>query len=203
MIDDDSFFDSIPHTLVTFEDDGSGNPVVLLFNVARDLPAEEYAALGFSFDQDIEWRNDLGGSFDAAQAIGGSPDIMIPGSSFDDFRIEFSIPVLAFGFWVIDNNQVAEVPVFTAMDSAGDVIETVTFAGSLVDGTVGAADYGFMGIRSATPIASVRITKSAAGLDNFRFTAVPEATGATLLIVGMVGRLAHSRRGWARQPCLS
>ncbi|MCJ7544195.1 MAG: PEP-CTERM sorting domain-containing protein, partial [Phycisphaerae bacterium] len=98
-------------------------------------------------------------------------------------------------FWVVDNNTMAPVPSFTAKNSSGAVLETVTFQGALVDGHVGVADYGFMGIWAAENIARVEISQDGSLFDNLTFSGVPEPTSLALLAVGAVAVL---RRRWRR-----
>lgn len=184
IVVDADFFSEIPHTLVTFETDGSGNPVELNSGESRDMPSDEYVALGFTFEPAIKWVNDGSVSFDAAQAIGGSLQIGIPQWSHDDFLIHFSVPVRVFGFWVINNNGAEQTSIFEAYSNSG-LIETVQFAGIAIDGTIEYADYGFLGIVADQDITSIHITKEATVLDNFMFSAVPEP--ATLLLLGLGG----------------
>jgi hypothetical protein len=178
------FFSGIPHTLVEFETDGSGNPVILGQGSSRDMPTDEYTSLGFTFQPSITWVNDGGSSFDAAQIIGGSPEIMIADiSGNEDFFITFSVSVRSFGFWVINNNT-HPTPILEAYgDGPTGLIERVLFEGVAIDGTVGVADYGFLGITADENIKYVHVTNEAPGLDNFMFSSVPEP--ATLFLLGL------------------
>lgn len=189
---DKSFFTGKPHTLIAFETNGSGGTITLANGDFTTLPAAGYSSQGVTFSQDIQWINDSGASFDAAQLIGGSPEITIPGPPHDDFRMSFSGTVKAFGFFVINKTTNPVTPLFTAYDGSGGAIETATFTGSFIDGITGTAAYGFMGICSDTPIASVQIYKDSTALDDLYFSSVPEPAGLALL--GLAGLRLFSRR---------
>ncbi len=182
-ISDASFFSGMPHTLITFDVDGAGTPLNIIQGGRLLMPQMEYASQGIQFSPSVYWVNDSGSSFDQAQAIGGSLPIAIPSGLIGDFSITFLVPTHAFGFWVVNNNTAPHLPVFTALDLNGNVIESVTFQAPFIDGTIGVADYGFMGIVSDTQIGSVRITKDAAIFDNLRFSIVPEPGAMALLLV--------------------
>jgi len=188
-ITDASFFTAIPHTLVTFEVNGGGGPVVLGNGASQTMPAGEYAAQGFTFSRDIHWVNDGSADFDAAQLIGGSPSTSMfyqlgnpPGN---DYFLNFTVPVRAFGFWVIHYNGEAFQPTFAAFNSGGQLIDQVTFGPLFRDGSIGFADYGFMGIAANEDIASVRIQQSFTEFDNLNFSPVPEP--GTSALFGLVG----------------
>lgn len=169
-IDDASFFEGIEHTLLEFETDGRGNVINLGNGATMPMPADEYATFGLVFDPAIGWVNDASGDFDQAQAIGGSPPIAFARGQDDRFDMLFDPPLQAFGAWIVNNRSVQIKPQFDAFDSGGNFLETVRFEGVFVDGTVGIADYGFMGISSTTPIARVQVTKDAGQFDSLRFT---------------------------------
>ena len=181
------FFSGIPHTLVEFETDGSGNPVELDQGDWRNMPADEYASLGFTFQTNMIWGNDASPDFDVAQTIGGSPDIMImPMPLGEDILITFSVPVRSFGFWMI-NNISRPTPILEAYGyGPTGLIERVRFEGVAIDGTVGAAVYGFLGITADKNIHSIYITNTAPELDNFMFSSIPEPATLLLLALGAV-----------------
>lgn len=194
VISDSSFFDSIPSTLIDFETDGAGSPLTLVDGQFAPMPGAEYALMGVTFSPNIFWVNDQSPVFDTAQSLGGSLDHAIPSSQVNTFTMSFGVPVRAFGFWVVSNLAFAD-PVFVARDSSNQVIDTVIFTGGLIDGTVTSANvtaaYGFMGIHSPTPIASVTITKGAAIFDDLRFSSVPSPS---LLPAGLLALAAAWRR---------
>jgi hypothetical protein len=197
---DAGFFSSIPRTTICFETDGSGNPVVISEGGTQYMYGDEYSSFGVLFDQDIYWVNDSGDDFEAAQAIGGSPEISIPGPAtvMTDLVMSFTVPVKAFGLWVIDRNDKPNVPSFQARNASGGVIETVTFQGAFVDGSVGIQDYGFMGIYAEQNIASVRMSYDYTGFDNLIFSSVPEPGCAVLLAAGAATIMRRRTRRQAR-----
>lgn len=166
-------------TTITFDVNGAGGGVNLIEGASSAMPVNEYLSQGARFNQ-VRWVNDGNASFDAAQSIIGLGPIAIPSSQFNQFDIEFSTTVRAMGMWVINNTASASAPTFTAFNGSGQQIEATTFAGGFIDGTIGVAQYGFMGIVSDQAIARVRVTLDAAIFDNLMFAPVPTPTGAGL-----------------------
>jgi len=195
VILDSDFFSGTTHMVITFETDGMGNKLKIAEGDSQPMPFDEYAHYGFTFEPGISWVNDGGQVFDEAQVIGGSPEIGIPGADEDDFTINFSFPVRAFGFWVI-NNPIAEdepYPYLTLEAYGADgLIEEVTFEGDAIDGVIGStAEYGFLGIASDQFITSIHVNKGATMLDNFTYSPIPEP--ATVVLFGL-GCLALLRK---------
>ena len=195
VITDSDFFSGTTHMLITFETDGMGNKLKIAEGQELSMPTDEYAHYGFTFDPGISWLNDGGMATDEAQAIGGSPDIGIPGANEDDFIINMSFPTRAFGFWVINNPTAENEPFpYLTLQAYGDdgLIEEVTFEGDAIDGiNRSLAEYGFLGIASDQFITSIHVTKGATMLDNFTYSPIPEP--ATVILLGM-GFLALLRK---------
>jgi hypothetical protein len=193
VILDPNFFSGTTHIVITFETDGMGNKLKIDEGNDKPMPADEYAHYGFTFEPDISWVNDAGPSFDEAQAIGGSPEIGIPSGEEDDFTINFSFPVRAFGFWVINNPDPSDEPYpYLTLEAYGadGIIEEVTFEGDAIDGVIGgSAEYGFLGIASYQFIKSVHVTKGATMLDNFTYSPIPEPATVILLCLGCLALL--------------
>jgi len=200
VILDPNFFSGTTHMVITFETDGLGNKLKLEEGLSQLMPSDEYAHYGFTFEPAISWVNDLSPSFDEAQAIGGSLEIGIPAGDEDDFTINFSFPVRAFGFWVINNStpQFDEPYPYLTLEAYGadGLIEEVTFEGDAIDGVIETiyenklgddmgnnAEYGFLGIASYQFIKSVHVTKGATMLDNFTYSPIPEP--ATIILLGL------------------
>ncbi len=179
-ISDASFFSSLTHTVIDFETDGSGYATSHM----QTLWSDEYTALGVDFSDDLTYIDETETYFEAAQAIGGSLEMSIPSPSEDAFSIIFSTQVRAVGFWVVNNNTVTEIPTFVAKNSSGGTIDTVTFTGGLIDGTIGIADYGFMGIWATEDIAQLDVTKDATLLDDLTFSPTPEPATLAVLAIG-------------------
>jgi len=194
IIRDSDFFSGTTHMVITFETDGMGNKLNIAEGQEQSMPSDEYAHYGFTFEPDISWANDASQGFDEAQAIGGSPEIGIPAGP-DDFIINFSFPVRAFGFWVINNPTATNEPSPNlTLQAYGDngLLEEVTFEGEAIDGVIGSrAEYGFLGIASEKFITSIHVTKGAAMLDNFTYSPIPEP--ATVILLGL-GFLALLRK---------
>ncbi len=186
-IDTRDFFNPYSPTITTWENDGSGVPVTLLEGESRNLPAAEYLSRGFMFSQPIAWVNDANGSFNGAQALVGTPNNAIPSASFNTFDILFTDGTDAFGFVVVNNISATVLPSFTAYDAQNQAIQTVTWGPSFIDGTLGVAQYGFMGIYSPdAKIARVSVIKQFAILDDFLFATVPTPGAAGILGLGLL-----------------
>jgi hypothetical protein len=198
IIDSASYFQSIPHTLINFELDEQGQPLDLIDGESRVMPLSAYAPQGVTFLQPVRWVNDASPAFDAAQVIGGSPDHGIPSAFSGNFSFTFSVPVRAFGMWVVNNQGLDPVgPVFRAYDAQNVLIESVRFEGALIDGNVNDgstnATYGFMGLFADRDIARVEVEKVAVLLDDLRFSPIPAPGAVGVLAAGALLALRRRR----------
>ncbi len=195
VILDSDFFSGTTHMVITFETDRMGNKLNTAQGQSQSMPSDEYALYGFTFESGISWVNDGSHAFDEAQAIGGSPEIGIPIGGRDDFTVNFSFPVRAFGFWVINNPDPADEPYpYLTLQAYGadGLIEEAVFEGDAIDGVIeNRVEYGFLGIAGDQYITSIHVTGGAAMLDNFTFSPIPEP--ATVVLLGL-GCLALLRR---------
>lgn len=180
IITDAAFFPPIPHTLISFENDGAGNAISLLNAATQAMPANAYDNLGVSFtaSSGMRWTNDGNSLFDAAQLSGGSPANSIPSTFVNNFTITFSVPVRAFGMLVVNNRLRDPIgPTFFIRDTQGNMIDTLTFDSIFYDGQFGnantVADFGFLGATYGVDIGSIEITKTHAIFDDLRFSAIP------------------------------
>ncbi len=178
-ITDPSFFSSVPHTHITFEQDGSG--ATLPVTSGQTLPSTEYAGLGVSFLPSTRLTQDSDSCFRIVQNIaGGSTPYGLIASQTQS--MVFNPPVSAFGCVFVANKF--QFATFTARDINGALIETAVFTGPFVHGIgCGFLEYGFIGITSTTPIARVDVAAFSGVMDNLRFAlldadtdGVPDAT---------------------------
>lgn len=195
IINDRTFFDSIPHTEINWESRGNGDPVLngsnipLINGETFPMPLTEYAAQGITFLDQVNWVNDGNGSFDAAQLVGGgSPILSIPSANIDFFRIRFDVPIRGFAFFVA-NNRVDDPtgPVIVAKDINGNVLETINWGPTFIDGSVGVADYGYFGLQTQALIRTIEISKQSAILDNFIYAEIPSPGAAFALLLTGAG----------------
>lgn len=173
------------------------------------MSPNEYASLGFTWSESIDWVFDNQASFQIAQELSGALDgpfsdpstsghvaIPGPGGPGDDgsFDILFSTPVTAFGFLTITDRTQGDAPSFEAFDADDNSLGTVTFSqgGDLVDGSLPptgspVVDYGFVGVLSDTPITrvTVNIPSDNSILDDFIFAQVPAPATVVLLAAGI------------------
>lgn len=190
IISDAGFFTGLSHTFVNFETRSGGASVTLGSGSSQAMPSTEYQSLGVLIGPGATWTNDAGSSFDQAQAIGGSPTIALSAGGAA-FSIQFTSPVQAMGLFVMQNKNGATATL-TAFDASNKLIQTVTLSGETIDGTVGVANYGFLGFVSSVGIARVSVAASPSLYDNLYFSSVP-SPGAVGLVAG-AGLVSARRR---------
>lgn len=179
-INDASYFETLPHVLIDFDTYADGTPLGFPVDTVTTMSPVQYLSKGILLSYDFRWDSSAHPDFAAARAIGGSPlfDLMI-GSQPNQPVVTFTNDVSAFGFWVIARQLRSGLTRFDAYDAHQQLIESVSFGPTFVDGTIGIAQFGFMGI-AAPGIHSVVVTSSSPSLgvyavfDNLTYTTVPE-----------------------------
>jgi hypothetical protein len=193
IIVDADFFSDMLRTLVTFELDGSGEPVTLGSGNFTFFENDEYADLGFTFAPGVSPGVAWVGAYDDAEAVGGSPPIALAArDNVGDFFIDFWVPVRAFGFFVMRGKAVEGVLTFEVYHDGG-LVGMARFEGEAIDRTSGPSDYGFLGIAVGQDIDRIHVTGGVAGLDNFTFSPVPEPCTVLLLATGGIALLLRRR----------
>ena len=168
-ITDFTFFSSVPHTTIKFEQNGAG---ATLLNPPNNytFPSTEYAAQGVKIQPEVRLARDNDSCFRIVQNINGSQPFGLIASQ--TAAIEFDPPVSAFAVsFVAVQFQFAT---FTARDVNDAIIETATFTGPFIDaaGACGFLEYGVIGISSPTiPIHRVTIVAPSGNIDNLTFAA--------------------------------
>jgi hypothetical protein len=186
IIDDPSYFDSIPHTYIDFEHRANGTPITLPPGSASGVPPAEYGPLGMGFSgAALSWSHDSGADTQAALALAGSPTNNLRffrEHVMDSFGLLWIPPVQSVGFLVLMNNSVNAPPPTFSFYSQQGLIGEMTFSGSFVDGTVGVIDYGYIGFEAPDDIISAMLisTDFAWGMDDLSFSVFP-APGALAL----------------------
>lgn len=204
VIDDRSFFENIPHTLIDFESRMNGTPIILNEGQVLHVLPGEYRPLGVAFEGSadpgvLRIGNAASAHFDVAQEIIGSLDNSVahPGRQ-GWFDILFVDSVFAFGISIINRSDGFPVELL-AFDSDDQLLSTTSFTGSLIDGAVDGSlfgnafsqQYGFAGAYDASGrIQRVRVMEDLTGLDDLHFAVVPEPlTLVLVLVISMTGYL--------------
>lgn len=192
-------FDAFPRTTFTFNADGAGTPITL--NAGADLlmPTATYTAQGLTFSPAVRWVNDDGTDFDAAQTIGGSPQVAIaPFVGAGAFNLNFSGTVRSAGIFIIWNNtaQAPTAPTLRAFAAGNVLLETVQLSPANRAGAIGVADYGFLGLFNASPIVRLEITGASAIYDDLIISPeiVPAPGTAPIGLLGIALLAARRRR---------
>ncbi len=176
-ITDFAHFNTVPNTVISFEQDGAGNT---LLNPPNNytFPSTEYAAQGVTINPDVRLARDNDSCFRTVQSFNGSLPFGLIASQTSS--IEFNPPTTAFAVsFVAIQFQFAT---FTALDEDNNVIETATFAPPFVDGFgCGFLEYGVIGIASATPIHRVNIAAPSGSIDRRPFALPGDSDGDGVL----------------------
>jgi len=180
-------FSAVPAsaTKITFETTPQGA------NIPFGTPAANiWASIGVKFDS-----NDTvgtGGDFTIT-----SPPNTLSGDntvSFASIHAMFNPPVSLAGAWGFDF-------VMEAFDSGGTSIGAITYTDGSPGLNGGANEYGFLGLTSTTPIASVEFRRAFPNqqsfgyhIDDLTFVQVPEPSTLALAALGALGLLLAARR---------
>jgi uncharacterized protein (TIGR03382 family) len=189
VITDKAEFNAFPRTLITFETRGGGVPVNLPDGATLSMPPAEYTGVGLTFNPVVQWVNDAGADFEAAQAVGGSPEIGIaPFAGAGPFNLDFFAGnTRSVGLLVIWNNTApaATAPTLRAFGAGNILLETVQLGPAYRDGTVGVADYGFLGLFNAQPILRLEIAGASAIYDDLILSpeTIPAPGGGAVLVL--------------------
>jgi len=223
VIDDRSFFANLNHTFVDFETDGDGNDLELGFLEARRQNMDEYASLGFVYDdRGVVWGDTPpptadagippeGGEGDAHKAM-GSLQVAIAPTTIQGFAMHFTTPVRAVGLGLAQKRFPASNdpnPIITstirAFNAGGDELGVVRFWGDLIDGQFGFVwtevdgeewrdfTYGFMGLATSEPIARLEFEHVQNSFFDDLHFSAVPAPGAGAAL-GLLGLGALSRR---------
>jgi len=213
IIDDRSFFDNIPHTQIDFDTrrDRLPWPDPSMGDLFA-FPPNEYFGLGLEISSSnlvLATRSPMTGPIPAALAAAGSLPFSILTLSTEPgyLRFDFENPIRSFGITTLNVLGVSTGPVYLEVfDANGELLSTVYFEGSLIDGIVlgepfGAnvdVAYGFIGLAMDRPFTSVVIHESNARFDDLHFSVVPEP--ATWLGLGLIAAFCASRRPLLLSP---
>ena len=201
IIDDASFFDSIPHTFVDFETRADGSPLPLEEGQFAFAPLNEYIPLGFnSFGMGIFWEWSADPDVQQALTAGATPTKrlgMFPQES-GNYGFLFVDAPRSVGLFITRETDSSDVPMtITAHTFDGDLIESVTIEGGLIDGVAGSIEYSYVGITSDIGITALTFDAPnnlafAYGIDDLRFSQIPSPGAAPLLV--LLASLKQRRR---------
>jgi hypothetical protein len=216
VIDDRAYFAGIEHTMLDFETNGDGAPVVLPDLGSQYFRKDEYAGAGVRFEDGVAWSRFRAPSFgsqlfpnggvgDALDAVGSWPTAI--GSAESTWGIDFTTEVHAVGIGVVQSGfpgipDPILTTTLTAFGADGSELGVVRLWDRFIDGGFGDAylggafgeeyrqySFGFLGLVSETPIARVEFSWAAFSIfDDLHFSAIPApGAGVTLGVVGLLG----------------
>ena len=211
VIDDRSFFDNIPHTLIDFSTRGNGTAwPPLTPGQTFGFSEAEYTSSGVRistasnspFVPRVARSPDSGAIPVALEQAGSAPFYISEFAADGYLRFDFEEPIQAFGIAVLRTAGSNVGPVLLeAIDMNGAMLGMIPFEGDLVDGVVNGTpfggtfdiEYGFLGIQSpGISIATVFLYDDSARYDDLHFSIIPEP--ATWLGIALFAVLCASRR---------
>ncbi|MFG0275124.1 MAG: hypothetical protein ACF8QF_08705 [Phycisphaerales bacterium] len=201
---DPAFMHAIPHTLIDFETNKFGEPIVLEEGEAFGTSGSFYNDLGILFGGATLLIGNPIGDFDAALTAGASPSNRMglePSSSFPIGESAIApvrageTPFSAFGIFIMENSRFAEGLVIELQAFDGTVLASKLIDESVLTNQIGDARYGFLGFETDEPVAGVVLLShslTAYGFDDLRFAVAPSS--GTLPAFGYFGLCALRRR---------
>jgi len=204
IIDDKSDFVG-EFTVIDFETTATGESFGIEAGDYTWVGAGGYSALGVTFSaadpNEGPWVVDSNPSpqFDAAHAVAGSPPkfLAVEPTFFPllggYLQFTFDNSVNAVGVSIINWSDGGPVRM-EVYDSLGELIDSVEFTGSVIDGIIPGADfgnpydvqYGFLGLFSPeVPIAYGLIYEDRTEFDDFHFGVIPEPGTIVLILSGI------------------
>jgi len=212
VIDDRSFFNNIPHTLIDFETRGDGTQYSFggqgdFVTIAPDeysnhgvlisSPSQHFLSPAVVLSPSSE-PNESWFKQDAS-----SPNFLVDGTRHGFLRFDFPEGVNAISISALRISNIDSDPVvMTAYHQNGSVLGALTLTESLIDGTVSGSqnglpfdyEFGFFGLFSPSEeIAYAVIDEDLSSFDDLYFAIVPEPSSIFLLLISVFG-LSYSRR---------
>jgi len=198
---DPGFLDDTPHTLIDFETDKDGNPIVLDDGEAGGLLGSFFNKQGILFASEIIIGNPTGDA-DAALIAGGSPENRM---GFEDNDGSSGIapidsadnPFHTFGIFIMEHVPSASSLAMELRTFEGGLIDSVAIDESILVDQIGDIRFGFIGFETTEPVAFVGFrteTFFSYGFDDLRFAVVPSPGAAPLLVGACAFGVVRRRR---------
>ena len=195
---DPGFMNSIPHTLIDFETNKFGEPIVLAEGEVFGTQGSFYNDLGILFSAQTLLIGNPTGDVDTAVSTGASPNNVMglePRNQHPAIAASISPissgekPFSAFGVFIVADTRFAGGLRFDLLAFDGTLIDTVSIDDSVLVDVFGTARSGFIGFETDEAVATVGIfspTLSAYAFDDLRFAFVPSAgTFGPLALAGL------------------
>jgi len=198
VLDDASFFDRVPHTLIDFETRQDGTPLEIPEGEVLSMANDAYNTLGVLIFGAPAWINFTSDDLEAIQEQHASPKnslALFAVSPGDAVGMNLRPDTRSWGIFItLDVSVERPRPTFH-FGRSGEVFQTVVFEGDLVQGRLGDIEYGFLGWTDDTPFSAVLFENyTRPAFDDLRFSAIPApGAGAAFALLGL-GALTRRRR---------